>query len=109
MRHHMRMHNWLFLCCCPAAPCLSPTNTPASCLPSINQPISLWPVLASGFSDLVQRGEAQAAAINENRQRMDQIKELAHKLRLRLVRGRGGVGCGWGCGREGREGEGGCW
>lgn len=48
---------------------------------------SLWPVMASGFSDLVQRGEVQAGANAENKQRMDAIKELAHKLRLRLVRG----------------------
>jgi hypothetical protein len=47
---------------------------------------SLWPVLASGFSDLVQRGEVQAAANAENKQRMEAIKDLAHKLRLRLVR-----------------------
>lgn len=49
---------------------------------------SLWPVLASGFSDLVQRGEVQAAAHAENKQRMQQLKDLAHKLRLQMVRAR---------------------
>jgi hypothetical protein len=43
-------------------------------------------VLASGFSDLVQRGEVQAAAHAENKQRMQQLKDLAHKLRLQMVR-----------------------
>lgn len=48
---------------------------------------SLWPVLGSGFSDMVRRSEVQAQANAENQQRFDQIKELDHKLRIRLVRG----------------------
>lgn len=48
---------------------------------------SLWPVLASGFSDLVSRGEVQANTNAENKARMDAIKDLVHKLRIRLVRG----------------------
>lgn len=61
---------------------------------------SLWPVLASGFSDLVQRGEVQAAANAENKQRMEAIKDLAHKLQLRLVR----AGAGGAAGTAGRTG-----
>jgi hypothetical protein len=36
---------------------------------------------------MVRRSEVQAQANAENQQRFDQIKELDHKLRIRLVRG----------------------
>lgn len=38
---------------------------------------------ASGFEDLLKRGQAQAAAADENRRRLDELKGLAHKLAQR--------------------------
>lgn len=66
----------LLLLHCPAAlslPCLAAL----SC--------RLWPVMASGFSDLYDRGVEQDKGLAENKQRVQEIKTLVHNLRLKLV------------------------
>ncbi|GBF92146.1 nuclear pore complex [Raphidocelis subcapitata] len=56
-----------------------------------NNPDGLWPVQANGFGDLLKRAQAQGAAIEENRQRLSELRDLAHKLSRRQeseIRGR---------------------
>eukprot|EP00878_Enallax_costatus_P003171 GHUV01003371.1.p1 GENE.GHUV01003371.1~~GHUV01003371.1.p1 ORF type:complete len:463 (+),score=140.84 GHUV01003371.1:198-1586(+) len=48
-----------------------------------DNPDRLWPVVASGFHDLLTRGQAQATALEDNRQRLDQLRDVAHKLAQR--------------------------
>lgn len=38
---------------------------------------------AAGFEDLLKRGQAQATALAENRQRLEQLRDVAHKLAQR--------------------------
>jgi hypothetical protein len=45
----------------------------------------LWPVMASGFGDLYDRGVEQDKGLAENKQRVQEIKTLVHNLRLKLV------------------------
>jgi len=45
----------------------------------------LWPVAAVGFKDLLERGQAQEQALNENKQRIDQLRDIAYKLAQRQV------------------------
>ncbi|KAI8469652.1 MAG: hypothetical protein J3K34DRAFT_512676 [Monoraphidium minutum] len=56
-----------------------------------DNPEGLWPVQANGFGDLLKRAQAQAAAADENRQRLSELRDLAHKLGRRQegeIRGR---------------------
>jgi len=45
-----------------------------------NNPDRLWPVLASGFKDLLARAAAQQQAIEENQQRLRNLNDLGHRL-----------------------------
>jgi hypothetical protein len=48
--------------------------------------LRLWPVAARGFKDLRERAQAQETAMEATRERLEQIKDLAYKLRRRQVR-----------------------
>eukprot|EP00879_Flechtneria_rotunda_P024782 GHRR01026294.1.p1 GENE.GHRR01026294.1~~GHRR01026294.1.p1 ORF type:complete len:330 (+),score=113.51 GHRR01026294.1:496-1485(+) len=52
-----------------------------------DNPDRLWPVPGNGFDDLLKRGQAQAQALAENRQRLDQLRDVAHKLAQRQAGG----------------------
>eukprot|EP00877_Chromochloris_zofingiensis_P003356 jgi/Chrzof1/13020/Cz07g16200.t1 len=45
-----------------------------------DNPDRLWPVVANGFGDLLKRAQAQDAALKENRERLDALRDLGHKL-----------------------------
>jgi hypothetical protein len=45
----------------------------------------LWPVAAVGFKHLLERGQAQERALAENKQRVQQLRDIAHKLAQRQV------------------------
>ena len=48
-----------------------------------DNPDGLWPVQANGFGDLLKRAQAQAQALEENRRRLSELRDLAHKLARR--------------------------
>ncbi|KIZ04986.1 hypothetical protein MNEG_2973 [Monoraphidium neglectum] len=48
-----------------------------------DNPEGLWPTLASGFGDLLKRAQVQAATMDENKQRLSELRDLAHKLARR--------------------------
>lgn len=50
----------------------------------LDNPNSLWPVQATGMSDLVARATAQETAIQENEKRLEELRALAYKLEVKF-------------------------
>lgn len=48
-----------------------------------NNAAQLWPVVASGFGDLLGRFQAQEAAIDEHQQRLKALGETVHRIQTR--------------------------